>query len=159
MVHSKLSLVKRVRPGEIFAGGTYKTRREFFDFVVDGRSLFEELVKSRGTDNVSVIRLEKTAVESSILAAETLMLLHPPDSPSSRRSLYVCAECGDLGCGAVTAWVDRTSNHFTWGSFVLENTYEDSPVAEYDQVGPFAFEAGDYELTLKQAMGIIRALP
>jgi hypothetical protein len=159
MVYSKLQLVKLLRPGEILPDGSYKTRREFLDFVVDGTSLFGELVKSRGTDLIGALWLDKTYAEVSIRAAERLMLLRPPDSPSGRRSIYVCPECGDLDCGAVTAQVGRSASTYTWSGFVLENNYDDYLLAEYREVGPFSFEATDYESTLGHAIETHRALP
>ena len=159
MAYSKLQFVKLIRPGEIFPGGSYKTRREFLDFVVDGRSLFDELVKTKGTDFVSALWLDPASAEVSIRHAENLMLLHSPDSPSGRRSIYICPECGDLGCGAVTARIEHSANTCRWSGFIHENNYDDCPLAEYRQVGPFLFEAADYEFTLKQAIETIRALP
>jgi len=34
--------------------------------------------------------------------------------PDGRVALYVCPECGDLGCGAVTALVERANDDVVW---------------------------------------------
>jgi hypothetical protein len=155
---SKLQLIALVRPGETYPGGSWKTRREFLDFVVDGRSLFEELVRSRGTDLVSALWLDKKSVEASVRAAQTLMLLRPSELPTGRCSIFICPECGDLGCGAVTAVIERQQTGYRWRDFVLQNDYEHDPVAEYNDVGPFSFDATDYESTLQGAIETLRAL-
>jgi hypothetical protein len=50
-------------------------------------------------------------VESETLkAVDRLLLMSDADFPNDRRSLFVCAECGDLGCGA--SWGERLNRRF-----------------------------------------------
>jgi hypothetical protein len=43
--------------------------------------------------------------------------------------MYVCAECGDLGCGAVTAAVEVGDDKVVWRDFGYQNNYEPKEVA------------------------------
>jgi hypothetical protein len=62
-----------------------------------------------------------------------------------------------LGCGAITAVVERQGETITWKAFGYENTYEDKIVLDaYSTVGPFTFDATAYEHTLAQALSLLR---
>jgi hypothetical protein len=37
-----------------------------------------------------------------------------PDYPPNRVAIYVCPECGDLGCGAITVAVSREEGTVIW---------------------------------------------
>ena len=67
-------------------------------------------------------------------------------------SLYVCAECGDLGCGAITALVQRTPDGFVWRDFVFEDNYDASITGaeSYRAVGPFVFNKTEYWRVLNE---------
>lgn len=55
--------------------------------------------------------------------------------------MYVCAECGDLGCGAVTAAVDVGDDKVIWRDFGYQNNYEPfDQDAIFTGVGPFVFD-------------------
>jgi hypothetical protein len=74
----------------------------------------------------------------------------PPARPGGRVVLYVCPECGDLGCGAVTAVVESADGEVVWRDFGWQNDYE--PGVDLDMfkgVGPFHFEASQYEAQLR----------
>lgn len=56
--------------------------------------------------------------------------------------LYVCADCGDLGCGALTAQISFTENTVVWSDFAYENASE--TFEKYPKIGPFEFEKEAY---------------
>ena len=56
--------------------------------------------------------------------------------------LYVCADCGDLGCGALTAQISFSENSVIWSDFAYENTIE--TFEKYPEIGPFEFEKEAY---------------
>ena len=51
-----------------------------------------------------------------------------PDSESGRVLLYICPECGDIGCGAYSVRIEKTDAGYTWGDFAYENGYEEPRV-------------------------------
>jgi hypothetical protein len=151
---SLLELAPLIRAGAQYANGTSKSERHFLDFVVDGRSLWEALGKRH--DMVSILCVEYSADEIA-KAVSRLLLNEKADLPNDRRSFFVCSECGDLGCGAITAVVERRGETITWKAFGYENTYEDKiRLDAYNTVGPFTFNATAYEHTFVQALDLLR---
>jgi hypothetical protein len=117
-MNSILKLAPLIREGTQCANDTSKSERHFLDFVVDGESLWEALGERHGM--VSILCAEYSADETA-KAAGRLILSEKADLPNDRRSLFVCSECGDLGCGAITA-VERQGESITWKAFGYENT-------------------------------------
>jgi hypothetical protein len=67
--------------------------------------------------------------------------------------LYVCPECGDINCGAVTAMVEEEGDQIVWKQFGHERGYhlDGQPLADlsqYEAVGPFRFAKRQYRETL-----------
>ncbi len=153
---SILKLTPLIREGAQNANGTYKSKRHFLDFVVDGKSLWEALGKRH--DMVSILCAEHSADETA-KAVGRLLLDQKADLPDDRRSFFVCSECGDLGCGAITAVIERQAETITWKAFGYENTYEDKILIDaFSTVGPFTFDATAYQRTLIQAMDLLRCV-
>jgi hypothetical protein len=127
-------------------GGGGRTQRDFLDFVIDGRPLSEAV-----GDQISC--LGWFAPDENAKAARRLLLEGPADLPNNRRTLYVCPECGDLGCGAVSLVVEQVSYKIIWRDFGYENNYEGIVRAEgFEEVGPFVFDRADYMKAIKQAL-------
>ncbi|MGH9676677.1 MAG: hypothetical protein ACRD36_06205 [Candidatus Acidiferrum sp.] len=127
------------------------------DFVVDGRSL-GELIKARKRDIVSFLVADFPEGETA-RGIRRLLLQESADLPNNRRSLYVCPECGDPGCGAVTIEVIDVVDSFRWQRFGYENTYEnDVDFSPFEDIGPFAFEKGCYQLALNTALEKLKSL-
>jgi hypothetical protein len=84
--------------------------------------------------------------------AQQLLLLSPSDLPSGRRVLFVCPECGDLGCGCLSAEVTRDDERVIWTNFGFENDYDLDSLTLFP-VGSFVFEAGAYQSVLKGYAG------
>jgi hypothetical protein len=123
-------------------GGGGRTQRDFLDFIVDGQPL-SELVG----DQVSC--LGWFVPKENAKAARRLLLKEPADLPNNRRTLYVCPECGDIGCGVVSLVVERAGDKIIWRDFGYENNYEGIIHAEgFAGVGPFRFDRAEYEEAL-----------
>lgn len=149
-----LELTPLTRVAVQCANGTSKSERHFLDFVVNGQSLWEALGKRH--DMVSILCAEYSANET-LKAVKRLLLDERADLPNDRRSLFVCSECGDLGCGAITAVVDKRDETITWRNFGYENTYEDKiGLNDYSTVGPYTFNAAAYKSTLLQALDSLK---
>ena len=138
---STVGLAWRHRPGITGAAfGGSKTERWYLDFVVNGSSLFE-LVEAGRYDLVGVLGWgdERFAVD----VRDALLLLRPPTLPSGRVPVFVCPECGGLGCGAIGARIDRDSDSIRWSDFAFENDY-DSTLTVPIEAGPFVFDEERY---------------
>jgi hypothetical protein len=71
-----------------------------------------------------------------------------------RVPLDVCAECGSLGCGAVSAPITRTQDLVVWRDLGWQADYEaHADLEPYRDLGPFSFDRLRYETTLR---GLIR---
>ena len=130
------------------AGGGGRTQRDFLDFIVDGQSLSVVV-----GDQISC--LGWFVPDENAKAVHRLVLEEPADLPDNRRSLYVCPECGDVGCGVVSLVIERVDKKIIWRDFGYENNYEGGVrVAGFEEVGPFAFNAYEYEKVIKQAIDL-----
>ena len=127
-------------------GGGGRTQRDFLDFIVDGQPL-SELVG----DQVSC--LGWFVPEENTKAVRRLLLKEPADLPDNRRTLYVCPECGDIGCGAVSLVVERAGDKIIWRGFGYENGYDGVIHAEgFEGLGPFTFDRAVYARAIRQAL-------
>ena len=143
MPFSTLALGWRTRQG-----GAAKARLDYLDFVVDGSSLLDRLPP---VGSVGVLGWMLPEYEADAVAQ--LLLRQPPEMPGGRVPLYVCPQCGDLGCGAVTAEIEETEDAFVWSDLAREVNYhyepgDDGILERYEGVGPFAFDAAEYRSVL-----------
>ena len=133
---AQLELIWRTR-----SGGGGRTERKYLDFVINGQSLGELLQVG---DMIGCLGWGKPEYESDM--TQILLLKKPSPLETCRVTLYICAECGDIGCGAITAQVEKTSEHFVWSGFGYENYYDPSrlDLQEYTEIGPYLFNKTEY---------------
>lgn len=132
--HSRLELVRAVR-----VGGGGRTAREYIDFVIDG-------VPLRGRITADVITPLGWGVPAEQgTAIGRLLRQAEPDLPGMRCSLYVCPECGELGCGAVGVVIDRGDGAIVWRDFAWQLPASGAAPEETKlDLGPFSFEGLAY---------------
>ena len=134
------------------SGGGGQTEREYLDFMIDGVSLREML---KTTNITSLGWLRSPWAERSV---SRLLGKEPPDFADNRQSLYVCGECADLGCGAISVVIERTGDEIVWRDFGYQNNYDETVDLEaYEDVGPFRFGASVYEQALRGVLKGVRA--
>ena len=137
-----LSLVEATRS----ITGHDQQRRRFLDFAFDATPIYP-LVLASGIDNITPIWLAgddwcRTAVRRLLGEAE-------PDAPDGRVTVYVCAECGDLGCGAITVVIKRDNGAVGWRDWGYQNNYEEGFVA-FDGPRMVTFDAAQYDAVLRK---------
>lgn len=112
----------------------------YLDFVIDGQSLATRLRIARGLATL-MNRAWLPAVSGAI---DELLGKRPTDGlDPGRVALYVCGDCGDLGCGAVTATLLVDNDRVTWSDFAWDNGYE--PTDSIDHApDSIAFATADY---------------
>jgi len=124
------------------AGGNGKTARIYSDFYVSGTRLLDLL---GWPDADFITPLGWGAVEVQRSAIANFLSCQKPSHSNGRCPLYICPECADFGCGAVTARVEREGDFIVWRDFAFENGYEEPRL--YD-LTPLRFDATGYEHTL-----------
>jgi hypothetical protein len=150
---STLDLALRQRPYVKLPSGTFQSERNYIDFVIDGQSLAEQT----RYDLVSVL-CKEWALEEREKSVRRLLAEEPADFPEDRRSLLVCAECGDIGCGSVSIILRLSEKTVIWQDFGYQNYYEPEIHGEHlKKLGPFEFDLGDYKSKLIRGLEILRA--
>ncbi|MEK7855724.1 MAG: hypothetical protein AAB288_06515 [Acidobacteriota bacterium] len=139
---AQLSLVWRKRT----CGGG-RTSREFLDFVIDGESLWERI------DSDLISCLGWLADELNQKHVRRLLCKVPADFPDERRSLFICPECAELGCGALTAVIERIDDNIVWRDFGIQNDHTDEIWrTDLADLGPFFFNATEYYQVLNSGI-------
>jgi hypothetical protein len=150
---STLEFIVRRRPSLKSPSGTLQTERNYLDFVLDGQSLTERM----RYDLVSVL-CKEWALEEREKSVARLLLEEAADFLDGRRSLYVCAECGDIGCGAVSIVIEQSERTVLWRDFGYQNNYEPQIHREHlKPLGPFEFDLDDYKSKLMSALDAVKS--
>jgi hypothetical protein len=122
------------------------------DFLVDGESLLQTLVRLGGGHSDFMGCFVKGYPEQNGKCVDKLLAHAKPDTENGRVLLYICPECGDVGCGAYAARVTKTDEYYIWSDFAYENGYEDAQ--PLDNIGPFNFERSVYENIIRHAAAL-----
>ena len=143
---NKLTFTKKLRQG-YSSQDISKEERDYFDFLIDNIPLSEILsVGDKITPlGWSEIKFQKDSVME-------LLKQKKSELTSGRVPVYICPECGDLGCGAVTVNIIENENSFVWKDFGYENNYEDvlHPIDFLkDSQDSFEFFKDDYKSALE----------
>ena len=130
-----------------WSGGGGRTEQMYLDFVIDGQSLGETL---KCGDMIGCLGWGWPEYEAD--SANVLLLQRASLLETDRAMIYVCRECGDIGCGAITAQVEEVEGLIIWRDFGYENNYDPltPDLKEYAEVGPFLFDKTRYQQTLMQ---------
>ncbi|MFZ6027283.1 MAG: hypothetical protein ACOYYS_06180 [Chloroflexota bacterium] len=139
---STFELVWRTR-----VGGGGKTHRNYLEFMIDGQCMSDYINTG---DYIGCLGWLPIEFERLLLGG--LLLECPSVLGSTRYPIYICPECGDMGCGAITVEIEKISEGYIWKSFGYENDYDRTmrDVESYKGVGPFQFRAAEYSNALKE---------
>jgi hypothetical protein len=117
----------------------------FDELVIDDQPLGEYLWPGQ-QNHIHISPFGRPGARGQILAAYTatqLLRKAPAPSASGRRPIYVCNECGDLGCGGVTAVIERQDTAIVWHDFGFE-THDPADLQRIDPSPIFRFESSTY---------------
>lgn len=150
---STLEFALRQRPFVKSPNETVRSERSYLDFIIDG----ESLVNLARYDLVSILCGEWVSTERE-RSIRRLLRTEPADFADDRRSILVCPECGDIGCGAVSVVVDFSNGSVIWKDFGYQNNYEPEIHGEHlKRLGPFEFGLEDYKSKLIHALDTLSA--
>jgi hypothetical protein len=135
-----LDFVDAFRPG-----GAHSQERRYYDYVISGRPL-HALVKPG--DKIGLFGWLPHQFE--VQFARWLLLREPSELPSRRVPLYICPECGDLGCQSLSTRVIEGLDRFVWTDLAYEASHDVGPATEVLAVGPFSFEKRAYQAAIER---------
>ncbi len=145
-----LATVPAVR--DVRWGPGQRREQRYLDFVVDGSALAPVLQKA-GYDLISCLWLgDRPSITAGLSSLARLRGQEPGDAPGGRVAVYVCAECGNLGCGAVTVRVQVGPEAVEWLDWGYQTDYEDvvqEVATELPQ--PLSFPRAAYDEALATA--------
>jgi len=122
-------------------GGSDKHERHYFDFIVSGQSLRDILNVSK-SDLISPFGWFENKAEEK-LAKQELTLRQKTSLDTGRIMLYVCPECGDIACGAITAIIVDLGDRIVWKDFGYETG--NGGISElYSHIQPIEFSRQEY---------------
>ncbi|MFH8791400.1 oxidoreductase [Streptomyces sp. NPDC017941] len=146
--YASFGLAPAMRAGGVLANGDCQVHRDFVDFVVNGRPLLFQLAD---LDAVSPLASD---IPPAIFTAHVRRLLLEAEAPllDGRYVIYGCPECEGLGCGAVTAVIERGGDggdDYVWRDFAWQTSARaDLPLNGYHGIGPFRFRGAEYRAQL-----------
>lgn len=164
----RFGLVAAQRTLSLVDGATTTRRRDgstqspvtYLDFTLDGERVHEVVARCVLHEPDDVSALQDAWPQGAVDAVERLLDLREPDLPDGRTSLYVCPECQDLGCGAVTALVRFTATTVEWRDLGFQN--ENFPEIELidDDGSPLSltFDRASYDELLRAELDRFRVL-
>lgn len=140
------------RPGSSTPDGVSVQARISADFVVNGNSLLQALVNEAGGHSDFMGRFVTGYPDVNKAALNELLCRTSPTSEGGRTLLYLCPECGDIGCGAYAVRIIRVADTYKWLDFAYVNGYE--PPQSISGVGPFVFSPLEYEHAVATASAL-----
>jgi hypothetical protein len=127
-----------------------RAQRVFLDFEVDGEALYPA-IRRAGIEYVTSLWLDSPAVAAATV--RRLLGQDPGDAPGGRVSVYVCPECGDLGCGAVTIALTVGPDTVTWSDWGYQTDGEEDVRRDgVPSFGPLTFDRAEYQAVLRDAL-------
>jgi hypothetical protein len=147
---SKLTFEKKflAKTAQICSGD-----RTYIDFSVNGISL-AELIGDIGR-NIGKFGWN-TNVDFELSELKELRQADKSRLENGLFSIYVCAECGDEGCGAIMFEKHQTEKIVEWRNFVWSDGYDDEEeIPEKIDIKPIIFERAEYELAMEKLKVII----
>lgn len=131
------------------------------EFVVDGQRLGHLLEPFLGYDAVEeYVPVLVTDWPTGVALDDVGRLLTGGQTQTldGRTAIYLCAECGDLGCGGITAVVEVRDRTVVWRDFGYQNDYEPFEATDiYDGLGPFEFDRDQYNAELQRFLALATA--
>lgn len=122
--------------------GTNQTPRDYLDFFISGKSL-RTILNIENADFITlfvwggVISNDYYRHILNVFRLKEKSKLH-----TGRAMMYVCPECGDIDCAAITAIIKDYGSKIIWSDFGYETGY--GGVTETYEIEPIEFDRANY---------------
>ena len=120
--------------------------RSFYDVIVDGKSLFDQFVDAHSDLALSIGFYHDSNLNTQIV--NEFLKSQKSKLESGRTLLFVCRECGDFGCGAITVEIERKDNSFVWKNFAHESDSFELIESDFINFPSIEFDKTEYETKL-----------
>lgn len=138
----KLSHIWDIRQEEKAGSQINKHKRKYIDFIVSDKPL-SEIFKTKNKDMISAFGWSSN-IEYENKTLKEFLKQEKAELETGRIILYGCAECFDIGCGAITTEIVETENKIIWRKFAYENNYEEIDFEHYKDIEQFEFDKQQY---------------
>lgn len=120
----------------------------FFDVLIDGISLYDQF----NLDQLSrVCRFGYYRNKQlNIDTINEFLKIKPSELETGRTMLFICRECGDIGCGAITLEIEKNKTTFIWKNFAYENNSFALDESSYIGHLPIEINIAEYETTFEK---------
>jgi len=120
-----LQLIETERDIEPSMAGK-KAPRRFLDFAISGAPMYP-VIRSKALDLITPIWLDDKVAQDEVLhSIRRLTGKERGNAPLGRVIVYECAECGDIGCGAITVALGIDRRAVTWADWGYQTNYEEA---------------------------------
>lgn len=116
--------------------------RSFYDLIVDGKSLFEQFI-DEDSDMVGHFGFYND-VKLNLQVIDEFQLKDRSKLESGQSMLFVCRECGDIGCGAITVKIKEIGDQIIWSNYKWENDDEESYDSDFIDFQVLKFNKVEY---------------
>lgn len=150
MVYHKLKFEKNTLPKD----KDLNEDRPYIDFIIDGLPLINHL----GGSEAEITPFGwGNNIEFELTMAKRLLTFEKSKLSNGLQSAYVCARCGDEGCGAIMFDIVNHGAYVEWNNFVDSDgePTELGPDEKID-VDSFYFELEDYQKAIGQLIEMIK---
>ena len=118
-----------------------KKGKVFYDFVVDGISFLKTL-DAQKFDLIGPLGWGLKSYQNILI--KEFLGQKVSELPSKRIPIYVCSECGDFHCGAITAEIIFENNKIIWRKFGYENGIDEIDFQNFSLHQQLIFDAENY---------------
>lgn len=129
---------------------TSQTPKEYLDFFVSGKSL-KTMLNIETSDYITLLGWGANQKYNRHIL-NVFRLKEKSELPKERVMIYVCPQCGDIGCGAITATIKDFGNRIIWKDFGYENSY-DGLSEKYESISPIEFSRASYFAAFSKVAG------
>lgn len=115
----------------------------FYDVLVDEKSLFDEFISAE--DNMVCCFGFYNDKKLNGDCSDEFLTIKTSELNSLRTPLFVCRECGDIGCGAITLEIVKKENSYVWKKFAHENDSFELEESDFIDFPSVEFDKTEYE--------------
>jgi hypothetical protein len=139
---------------EKIGGNIIKHGVKTIDFIIDGKSLFEILIRNYDGHNDYMCCFGKGLKKINENSKNKLLFKTQPETENGRYLIYFCPECADIGCGAFCCKIKKENGIYKWNDFAYEKG--DEEVFLINNIGTFNFNENYYEELINKIYKIMK---